>query len=84
MIENNDLRRMVETQSAPARELSKSHALMRMLLLTCLLAMSQVSWCDNFLQNPSNFTAYVQGVDLIRLTLPTQMWSSFLNEGIKH
>ena len=56
---------------------------MRMFLLTCLLVMTQGAWADNFLQNPANFTAYVQGIDVMRFTLPTQMWSSFLNEGIK-
>ena len=82
MKENSDLSRTVQTQCLPARQRSRSHALMRIFLLTCLLAMTQGAWADNFLQNPANFTAYVQGIDVIRFTLPTQMWSTYLNEGI--
>ena len=51
-------------------------------LLATLLTIVQGAWADDFLQKPSNFTAYVQGIDKIRFTLPTQMWSTFLNEGI--
>ena len=83
MKQNDNLSRAVQTQSPPARHRSRSRVLMRMFLLTCLLAMTQGAWADNFLQNPANYTAYVQGIDVIRFTLPTQMWSSFLNEGIK-
>ena len=47
-----------------------------------VLTLAICAWADNFLQNSANFTAYVQGIDVIRFTLPTQMWSSYLNEGI--
>ena len=82
MKKNYDLSRAVQTQCPPASFRRKSYALMRTFLLACLLAMAQGAWADNFLQNPANYTAHVQGIDVIRFTLPTQMWSSFLNEGI--
>ena len=82
MKKNNDLSRAVWTQSPPACLRRRSYALMRLILLICLLVMTQESRADNFLQNPANYTAYVQGIDVVRFTLPTQMWSSFLNEGI--
>ncbi len=54
---------------------------MRMFLLTCLLVMTQGAWADRFLQEPSGFTAIVQGIDRIRFTLPTQ-YDGVRNEGI--
>ncbi len=54
----------------------------KLFLLLCLLTASAAAMADDFLQKTSNYTAYVQGIDEIRFSLPTQMWSSFLNEGI--
>ena len=42
----------------------------------------QSSWADDYLQNPSNFTAIVQGIDKIKFTLPTQ-YDGNQNEGIR-
>jgi len=54
----------------------------KLLLVLITLAMAHEVRADDFLQKTSNYTAYVQGIDKIRFALPTQMWSSFLNEGI--
>ena len=56
--------------------------LMRLMLLACLLAMSQGTWADDFLEKASNYSCQQLGMDKIQITLPTQMWSSFLNEGV--
>lgn len=56
--------------------------LMRLILLACVLAVSQGTRADDFLQNPDNYTCTQLGMDKIQFSLPTQMWSSFLNEGV--
>ena len=52
------------------------------LLFICVLFSVQSTWADNYLQNPSNFTAIPQGVDKIRFTLPSQ-YDGSQNEGIR-
>lgn len=52
------------------------------MLLACVLAVSQGTRADDFLQNPDNYTCTQLGMDKIQFSLPTQMWSSFLNEGV--
>lgn len=59
----------------------KGRAMLRIVLLACLLTMTQGAWADRFLQEPGNFTAIVQGIDRIRFTLPTQ-YDGVQNEGI--
>ena len=81
MNQNNDLIRVVQTQSPPTTFRSRSRALMRIFLLACLLVVTQGAWADRFLQEPSGFTAIVQGIDRIRFTLPTQ-YDGNQNEGI--
>lgn len=54
----------------------------RTVLLLCMLFSMQGVWADNYLQNPNNFTAIVQGIDKIRFTLPTQYDGNY-NEGIR-
>jgi len=75
------LTKAVQTQRPPATFRNKSRVLMRTFLLACLLAMTQGAWADRFLQEPSGFTAIVQGIDRIRFTLPTQ-YDGTQNEGI--
>ena len=60
----------------------RGRAYVRMFLLLCMIFAVQSSWADDYLQNPSNFTAIVQGVDKIKFTLPTQ-YDGNQNEGIR-
>ena len=61
--------------------MNKSRMFLRLFLLACLLTATQGVWADRFLQEPSGFTAIVQGIDRIRFTLPTQ-YDGVRNEGI--
>lgn len=54
----------------------------KLLIVLLTFAMTHEVRADDFLQKTSNYTTYVQGIDKIWFSLPTQMWSSFLNEGI--
>ena len=55
-------------------------AMLQAVLLAWLVP--QAALADNFLQNSNNYSATIVGTDKVQFTLPTQMWSSFLNEGI--
>ena len=55
-------------------------AMLQAMLLAWLVP--QAALADNFLQNSNNYSATIVGTDKVQFTLPTQMWSSFLNEGI--
>ena len=46
------------------------------------LCTSTTVQADDFMQKESNYSAMVIDKDRIQFTLPTQYWSSFLNEGI--
>ena len=82
MKKNNDLSRAVWTQSPPACLRRRSYALMRLFLLGCLFAMTQGAWADNFMQNKSNYTAMISGIDKVIFTLPTQ-YDGSINEGVQ-
>ena len=82
MKKNNNLSRAVWTQSPPACLRRRSYALMRLFLLGCLFAMTQGAWADNFMQNKSNYTAMISGVDKVIFTLPTQ-YDGSINEGVQ-
>ena len=56
--------------------------LLLMFLVLLGLGQSLQVRADNFLQDPSGFTAIVQGIDRIRFTLPTQ-YDGNQNEGIE-
>ena len=75
------LTKAVQTKRLPVCLRNRNRVLMRTFLLACLLAMTQGVWADRFLQEPSGFTAIVQGIDRIRFTLPTQ-YDGTQNEGI--
>ena len=62
--------------------MKQNYYLKHLLWLACLLTMAQGAWADRFLQEPSGFTAIIQGIDRIRFTLPTQ-YDGNQNEGIR-
>ena len=71
---------MIQNKNYPIR----GRAYIRMFLFLCMMFAVQSSWADNFMQNPANYTAIVQGIDKIRFTLPTQFDSDTQNEGIRY
>jgi len=81
MNQRNEISRAVMHANPPAKfRLAPGRILMRLMVLTCLLTLTQGAWADRFLQEPSGFTAVVQGLDKIRFTLPTQ-YDGNQNEG---
>ncbi len=52
------------------------------LAIILALCTSTTVQADDFMQKESNYSAMVIDKDRIQFTLPTQYWSSFLNEGI--
>ncbi len=65
-----------------ARQQQRGRPLLRAFLLTCLLMVSSFSWGDPWMQTESSYQVMLVGIDKVRLILPSQKWSTFLNEGV--
>lgn len=82
MLEHIHLQKMINTMNRPQNRNHKwLHIKFACIAILLTLGASTVQ-ADDFMQKESNYSAMVIDKDRIQFTLPTQYWSSFLNEGI--